>query len=410
MPPTPATATQYTKEQLEGLISEIVGKALADVQKNLAANNDAARSDIKHLIEAVRPPTAIPPEEKGVRFARFVRCLRAAQLGAGKAEDIAKKLGDEVVAKALAETVFAQGGALVPQQFSDEVIDLLRPASVVRSSGPIEMPLVGGQATIPFVATGITAAYVGENQPAPRSEPTFGQLQFNAKELAAICPISNALLRDGGPKVDRVVRDDLVRAFAQREDAAFLLGTGMANTPRGFISWVPAANVLTETNLAGVVNGATALEIAGDLARVVRVLLDSDIPMGKPTWHFSPRVWSRLFNQMDANSQYIWQGEMKGGTLMGFPYKLTTQIPGNYATPIANSTRVFLVDYSSVVVADAEQLEVAAFDGATYWDGAAFQSGLSNNQTVIRGISRHDFGCRRRGAEIVQLNCSWGAV
>lgn len=410
MPPTPATATQYTKEQLEGLILEIVGKSLADVQKNLAANNDAARADIRALIEAVKPPPAVTPEEKGIRAARFIRCMYASRAGGGKPEDLATKLGDPVVAKALAETVFNQGGALVPQQFSDEIIDLLRPASVVRASGPIEMPLVGGQATIPFLATGITASYVGENQPAPRSEPTFGQLQFNGKELAAICPISNLLLKDGGPKVDRVIRDDLVRAFAQRGDLAFLLGTGMANTPRGFITWVPAANVLTETNVAGVVNGSTALEIAADLGRMVRVLMDADIAMGKPTWHFSPRVWSRLYNQMDANSNYIWQGEMKSGTLMGFPFKVTTQIPGTYAAPLAGSTRVFLVDYSTVVVAEADQLEVAAFDGATYWDGAAFVSGLSNNQTVIRGLERHDFGCRRRGSEIVQLNCSWGTV
>jgi HK97 family phage major capsid protein len=405
----------FTREQLTGLISEIIKGQLSEVHKQIAEAQAADRAKyVKDLLEAnaaVHSRGVVPAEEKGIRAARFIRCIRQAQLKGGNPADYARKLGDEVVAKALGEGNLGTGGALIPQTFSAEIIELLRAQAVIRSMQPRFQRLVNGNASTPYIATGSSAAYVGENQPAAASDPTTGMLQLTAKKLVSLVPSSNEELRDGGPEVDAVIRDDMVSALRVREDLAFIRGNGANSTPRGMRFWAVVANVLTETNVAGVVNGATAVEIAQDLGRMVRRLLDGNIQLLRPGWVMSPRVWSRLYNQQDANSNYIWQAEMKEGKLMGFPFKLTTQIPGNLAAPLANSTELYLAEFSTLVIADAMDIEVESFAGGTYVDaGGNLVSGISNDQTVFRAIARHDFGARQRGSEVVVLQCSWGTV
>ena len=78
------------------------------------------------------------------------------------------------------------------------------------------------QSTVPKIASGTGANYVGENTNATPTEPTFGQVQLTARKLVALCPISNDLIRYSSPQADTLVRDDLVSGIATAEDAAFI--------------------------------------------------------------------------------------------------------------------------------------------------------------------------------------------
>src|SRR5262249_40510826 len=67
------------------------------------------------------------------------------------------------------------------------------------------------------------------------SEETFAETALLApKELAALVPVPNRLLRDATEvgALDRALRDDLAEVLALKMDWAFLVGTG-ANTPTG---------------------------------------------------------------------------------------------------------------------------------------------------------------------------------
>jgi len=91
---------------------------------------------------------------------------------------------------------------------------------------------------------------------------------------------------------------------------------------------------------------------------------------------------------------------MLRGTLLGFRYETTTQIPNNLGGG-GNESEVYFVDFSSVIIAESSTLQVSVFEGGSFDDGTGnIVSGISTDQTLIRSIARHDLGCRQRGAEV----------
>src|SRR3990172_5475331 len=178
--------------------------------------------------------------EKGIRAARFVRCLAASKGNLEQAEKRAKKWwgNEDEVTKALAAGDAQSGGVFVPPTFSTELIELLRNAAAVRSLGPRVMPMPNGTLTIPKQTGGTTVGYIGENTNISPTEITTGMLTLTWKKLAALVPISNDLLQFDAISADAVVRDDLVASMALREDLAFLRGDGLQNTPKGLLNWI----------------------------------------------------------------------------------------------------------------------------------------------------------------------------
>jgi HK97 family phage major capsid protein len=140
--------------------------------------------------------------------------------------------------KALAEATPSAGGYLVPTEVAEEVMRMVRARSAVMALGPRVVP-VKKELAITSLASGATAAYVAENAPIPTSEQTFAQAVLLApKELAALVPVSNRLLRDAAsnPDVEAVIRDDRAEVSALRADLAFIGGTGAAGSPVGVVN------------------------------------------------------------------------------------------------------------------------------------------------------------------------------
>lgn len=147
-----------------------------------------------------------------------------------------KDLGNNDVVKALAAGGQSTGGALVPQQFVADLIELLRAATVVRRAGARTIDMATGNLTIPRLAGGATSAYQDELDDIGVSAETFDDVQFNAKKLTTLVPVSNDLIRRAAMAVDTIVRDDLIASASRREDLAFLLGAGTAKDPIGILN------------------------------------------------------------------------------------------------------------------------------------------------------------------------------
>ncbi len=137
--------------------------------------------------------------------------------------------------KALAEGTAISGGYLVEPEFAYEIAQLVRARSAVMAMGVTTIP-VRKEFALTSLSTGATAAYVGENARIPTSEETFAQSSIlRPRNLAALVPVSNRLLRDAdeNPSVELVVRRDLAEVLALRQDLAFLGGTGTGEEPLG---------------------------------------------------------------------------------------------------------------------------------------------------------------------------------
>ena len=291
--------------------------------------------------------------------------------------------------KALAASDATAGGFLVPPQFSQEVIEFLRPASVVRRLGPMAIPMPTGTFRIPKVTQGITASYIGENLPAPKQQPQFGNVTLTFKKLAALVPLSNDLLRYSSPGADAIVRDDVVNAMADAENRNFLRGDGTAATPRGLLNWCLASQNLTANATSNLAN------FTADMGRLIVALMNQNIKMIKPAWIWAPRTWNFAMTVQTANGVFPFRDELMRGTFWGWPFGLTTAVPINLGTG-GNQSEIYLADFADVALGEALNLTVDASQEAAYNDGGTVVSAYSNDQTVIRAISEHDLVMRRQ--------------
>lgn len=401
-----------TAEGVQKRIEEIVGESVKRLTEKFEAQRAEQKSFMDGVLSGAKAAQPQRPQDKGMKFASYVRCLTATRGNGSAAADLCKKQGgDPEVVKALGETGFSSGGALVPESFSGEVIELLRSYSAFMALGPTILPMNRGSLSVPYISSGATAAYVGENANMTSSDQAFGQILLTAKKLAVLTPMSNDLLRDGGPMVERVVRDDLVAALGERADAAFIRDNGASNKPKGVYYWAPSGNLFNAADVAGTADGSTLAEITSDLGKAIQKLMDAKIKLTRPGWMFAPRIWKRLFTQRDGNGNLVFEPEMRQGTLFGYPFKITQQIPVNLnGSGSSDDSEVYLCDFASVVIGESTDLEIAASDNAAYHDGSNVISSFSQDQTVIRAIQRHDLACRQRGNEVVVIErVRWGA-
>ncbi len=407
---TQADVLAMLKEHLSPLIAEHVKDAVERARKE--AGTPAAVAAIQaHQEDEWSKRKAV--EHARTKSGRFMRALAAANNNVLKAADYARKhFGDESVAKALAESTFVDGGALVPQNYSDEITGALRAAAVVRSLGAREVPMPNGNLTMPYVSTGVTPYAVAENQNTPPSGMTFGQMELRAKKIRAIVITSNELLEDSSPDADKFIQADMVDALRVLEDQYFIRGTGFANTPRGLKSL--AATTITSANTAGGAGNSSNTDIIRDIMGLLGAVEGANIQIAKGGFIFNTRTKYALMSMREASGLFFNKDEMLRGTIWGFPYRTTQTIPSNLndvGSLSSKESEVIFADFDKIVIGKTGELSVQVVPFAAYNDGNSVVSGLSTDQTAIAGCLRSDIGARYRGLEIAVLRgVTWGAV
>jgi HK97 family phage major capsid protein len=428
---TPEQLKQQITDVVVPLIKEHASKDVADlVRQNVEtalANTKASRPNYAaHLFgdeDGQGQRAGNGGTNKALTFGAYVMTLAGARGDRDKAVRAAQIMGRHDVAEALEKSIQKAmsagdplaGGFLVPQEFSTDVIELLRASGVVRSLNPLTMAMSEG-IKIPKITSGSTATYIGENTNIPKSELGTGQIQLSFKKLAALVPISNDLIRKSVPGADGIVRDDVVRAVASREDLAFIRNDGTSGTPKGIKHWIAAAN---KFNANGTVNLAN---VTTDLGKAVRLLMDANITLTmqqgaaavdvRPGWIFAPRIWQYLFTVQTSLGTYAFRDEMLRGTLWGWPFRVTSQIPITMSAGAdtgGTQSEVYFGAFAHAVIGEALGIIVDASQEAAYHDGSAVVATYSQDQTVIRVITEHDFALRHDRAFSLIEQATWGA-
>ncbi len=227
---------------------------------------------------------------------------------------------------------------------------------------------------------------------------------------------------------DAIVRDDMVKSIAVRGDLAFIRGNGGQFSPRGLRSYaaapdIAATNLLVASKLVGSVyaasNGQASViqalaSVTTDLSNMELALEQANVNMVRPGWIMSPRTKQYLMNIRDGLGNYVFMAEMKEGLLRGKPFKASTQVPNNLAAVDSSNNATFdgseltLADFAEVYVGETDGLEIDVFPGGAYVDSnGQMQSGISNDQTVMRAIVRHDLAMRQEVAVAVLTGVRW---
>jgi HK97 family phage major capsid protein len=271
----------------------------------------------------------------------------------------------------------------------------------------VGMPM--GNLTIPRLAGGATTAYQGELDDIGVSQERFDDVNFVAKKLTGLVPVSNDLIRRAPIGVEEVVRDDLVQSIARREDLAFLRGDGTDKGPVGMRNLCLAANKITVTAMpATPAPGDQLTAILAGASAAILALQNGMSRMIRPTWIMAPTIARFIATARDQVGGFYFKDEMARGTFEGYPVRLTQQIPTNLVmTTYTKASEVYFVDMADFVIADTYNVIVDASDVAAYNDGTGMVSSFQRDQSLFRVIAEHDCNMRHLQSLVVLLTQDW---
>ena len=215
----------------------------------------------------------------------------------------------EAEQKALRTDVGANGGYLVPEVLSTEIIRQIEEISDVRRLARVQS--VAGVKTLNVpVRTGIpTASFEGELEEGGDSQSAYGSEALTAHALQVTTPVTRDQLNFAGFDMASEIQRDAVLAFAQAEGRNFLTGTGV-KAPEGVLvnSSVPSFDTAT----------------AGEISFTDVVLLSAKVKAGyNPVYFLSRETLAYLKTEREGTDNgYLWKAGMGDApnTINEFPY------------------------------------------------------------------------------------------
>lgn len=392
--------------QLETEIADLSAKiSRAEAAERMQA---AAAVPVNESAAGITSPpahiTVTDNAPRGAKMAQMVRLLAMAQGNQQQAASMAASGGyGQDVAMALSTVTAGAGGVLVPTNFASELIEALRPASVVRRMGAVSLPLNNGNLTIPRILGNTTVSYIGTETDIPVTDMTFADLKLSAKKAAAIVPISNDLLANAGvsPRVDQVVANDLTTSMGLSEDLNFIRADGSGNLPKGLRYWALPGNLVNAPA------APTLQQVETFLSGLILRLENANVQLGGCGWLMAPRTIRWLGSLRDGNGNKAYP-EIEQGKLKGYPFALTTQIPINLGAG-TNESEIYFVNFADIYIGEDQQLVIAYSSEASYKDGAGNTvSAFQRDQTLVRVIAKHDIGPRHVESIVVAKQVTWG--
>ena len=252
-----------------------------------------------------------------------------------------------------------------------------------------------------------TAYWVGESKPIPATALDFSTVNLSPQKVAALAVVSNELLRDSSPAAERLVRDALAEASAQRVDQTFLSTTAASAgvSPAGILNGLTA-------NVSG---GVTADELRNDLAGLLSHFITLKYSMQGLAIVTTPAIAMQIALLRNSLGQKEFPDtNMNGGSLEGFP----VYVGHNVGTGdlIMMSTRdIYKIGDGGIAVSISREAMIEQSDtpaGATDTPVSAsatkFTSMFQAESTAIKVVRAINFAKRRSSAVAFIGNAEYG--
>ena len=276
------------------------------------------------------------------------------------------------------------GGFVVPPEYINSLIEMLRAKTVCLESGATQMMgLTGSPVQIPKQASAGTAYWRAENTALTESDQVFAQVTLTPKTLTGLTTMSNEVLMLSNPSIEQIVRNDLAAVLARALDLAALEGAGSGPTEP--ITGV--ASVGTDVGIDGAVDYDSLLDM-------IYALEAADADMGSLGWVMHPRTLSQLRKVKDSTGQYMLQPSVASGlpaTLWGAPVRSSTQI--SITQGAGTDSYAVYANWADMLWATWGSLELMASNQAGDY--------FANNQTGIRAVLYTDIGFRHDESFVV---------
>lgn len=381
-----------TNDELSKQIGNAIDAKLAPLLATKKKYSGLFDDDPEKQVAEYKAANKAAKPEPGIRMVRLAKLEFLSKGDPEKALKIANQMYpddkflkatlDDISKKALGVSVGSEGGFLVPEVLSQEVVPLLYSNTFLFELGTRKLDMPNGNLTIPKLSGGATAYYQGENLPATKSQPKFENLSLKSRKMFTLVPTSNDLIRNSSVSADAIIRDDMIQQMKLKLEWAGVYGDGTDYVPLG-ISKTPGIQTYIPA----------AMIAADDPATMVGKLKSKNTPMRSPGWVFNATMEAYIRNLKTTTGAYIYRDEMDTkGTILGIPYKTSEQI--TTGTDQHKLTNIILADWSEFIFGSEVDFEMMSSQEAAYDIGGQMVSAFSNDQTVLRVLSKHDFGVR----------------
>jgi HK97 family phage major capsid protein/HK97 family phage prohead protease len=251
-----------------------------------------------------------------------------------------------------------------------------------------------------------TGYWVGESKSIPATAMDFSTVSLSPLKVAALAVVSNELLRDSSPSAERLVRDALAEASAQRVDTTFLSVTAAS-------SGVSPAGILNGLTI-NTTTGATADDLRDDLAGLLEYFITLKYNLSGLVVVTTPAIAMQV--QMMRNS--LGQREfpdvsMGGGTIEGLPV-FTGHNVGTGDLIMMSARDIWKIGDGGVSVSISREAMIeqdSAPQGATDTPTTAstkFTSMFQAESTAIKVVRSINFAKRRASAVAYIGNAQYG--
>lgn len=269
------------------------------------------------------------------------------------------------------------GGNLIDTDLrADMWIEALRNKAIVLQMGAKFITGLRGNVAFPKETGVSTADWINENEPAPESNYTVGQIGLNPKTIAAYTTLTRTLLLQSTPDAEMIARDNLVKAMALKIDQTVLYGSGVAPVPKGIANY---SGIKKLTAGFGTDGGYPTYEKLIELCGEIEA---ANANINGLKWLINAKTQARLMITPVQASGVEGNFIIRDGssTFCGKPYYVTNQVRSTLTKGNGtNLSEIYLGDWSQIYIGEWEGLSLSAnYNGATFRTGGveivAFQT------------------------------------
>ncbi|MFP2960271.1 phage major capsid protein [Myxococcus sp. 1LA] len=297
---------------------------------------------------------------------------------------------DKAKSAGVFEGVFSQGGSIWARETrSEEIIDVLRPASILLAAGCRVESGYGSKLTIGVINEGVSVAWEGEDEEASEGELDTGDLVLGAYKAMATIRISNDLMRKGTLRSAEQIATDIGRAMGGAFDVAGLTGKG-SKTPTG---------ILNTTGIGKkAISGTSNDQKVADLKGMVADVMAANIPItgSNPFYFMTSGTMMHLGSLRDAagsgNGGWVFPGlqDLERPTINGFPVRHTESLAGKNIMGFGLAQELYF--------GNAAPLEIELGE-----NGNDFR----RDRKTVRGVQEGDWQLRRPKAFSVRTGVTY---
>ena len=347
-----------TQDALDTKIEEtksILEKRTEDLKAETKAAMDA---ELVKQFKELEKTIDLKMKESQIKKNNGIEIPEAKTYGNNFGQFLYKVKTNDMQLKALSENIGVDGGYLVPDYWSNEIIKMSLEGSVIRpKSRVVAMP--GQSFTMPYIKSssnakgsiygGVTTYWAseGEDLSLRTSKPAFGRLKLEAHKMIGYTEAESELQEDAMTSIGGLLQTLFSEAIAFEEDDVFFTGNGVGK-PLGLLS--AACRVSASRTTASTIGFGDVIEMyskfTGNLSNAVWIVNQSCI--------------TQLFALSDDNGNNIFFPALSGGaskaspgTLLGIPIQISEK-----ASALGTEGDIILSDFGYYMIGDYKGLRI----------------------------------------------------